>query len=167
MFLNDQRMIVVFFPVNLLKKNGEKYWAPFYNIGSSLIGLSSSASYCCYCQLLSLICSVTLNVRVTGRVARWFVFKPNLGKLWRVLQWKMLVYVNNTWSILRSFLKFYGHFVKFVVIWCIFPRFGILYKEKSGNPGHRQLLMKKNIITIMKCQGLSLLNIFKKRLRIN
>jgi hypothetical protein len=43
---------------------------------------------------------------------------------------------------------FYGHFenypaiwyfcvhlVHFVAIWYIFPRFGILYQEKSGNPG--------------------------------
>jgi hypothetical protein len=27
------------------------------------------------------------------------------------------------------------HLVYFVVIWYIFPRFGILYQEKSGNPG--------------------------------
>jgi hypothetical protein len=27
-----------------------------------------------------------------------------------------------------------GHLVYFVVIWYIFPRFGILYQEKSGNP---------------------------------
>jgi hypothetical protein len=32
---------------------------------------------------------------------------------------------------------FYGHLVYFVVIWYIFPRFGILYQEKSGNPGLR------------------------------
>jgi hypothetical protein len=30
---------------------------------------------------------------------------------------------------------FYGHLVYFVVIWYIIPRFGILDKEKSGNPG--------------------------------
>jgi hypothetical protein len=29
---------------------------------------------------------------------------------------------------------FYGHLVYFVVIWYIFPRFGISYQEKSGNP---------------------------------
>jgi hypothetical protein len=29
---------------------------------------------------------------------------------------------------------FHGHLVYFVVIWYIFPRFGILYREKSGNP---------------------------------
>jgi hypothetical protein len=30
-----------------------------------------------------------------------------------------------------------GHLVHFVVIWYILSRFGILYREKSGNPGHR------------------------------
>jgi hypothetical protein len=30
---------------------------------------------------------------------------------------------------------FYGHLVYFMVIWYIFPCFGMLYKEKSGNPG--------------------------------
>jgi hypothetical protein len=32
---------------------------------------------------------------------------PNLGKFWRVLQWKKLVYLMDTWSILRSFVIFY------------------------------------------------------------
>jgi hypothetical protein len=36
---------------------------------------------------------------------------PNLGKFWRVLRWKMLVYFMDTWSILRSFDIFYGHLV--------------------------------------------------------
>jgi hypothetical protein len=53
---------------------------------------------------------------------------PNLGKFWTVLQWKMIVYFMDTWSILRSFDVFYGHLV-------YFSRFGILYQEKSGNPG--------------------------------
>jgi hypothetical protein len=30
--------------------------------------------------------------------------------------------------------KCYGYLVYFVVIWYIFPRFGMLYQEKSGNP---------------------------------
>jgi hypothetical protein len=38
------------------------------------------------------------------------------------------------WSILRPLETFYGHLVYFVVIWYIFPRFGILDQEKSGNP---------------------------------
>jgi hypothetical protein len=29
---------------------------------------------------------------------------------------------------------FYGRLVYFVVTWYIFPRFGILYKERSGIP---------------------------------
>jgi hypothetical protein len=36
---------------------------------------------------------------------------PNLGKFWRVLRWKMLVYFMDTWSILRSFVIFNGHLV--------------------------------------------------------
>jgi hypothetical protein len=59
----------------------------------------------------------------------------NLGKLWRVLRWKMLVYFTAIWYVLWSFGIFYGHLVYFVVIWYIFPRFGTLYQEKSGNPG--------------------------------
>jgi hypothetical protein len=59
---------------------------------------------------------------------------PNLGKFWWVLQWKMLVFFMTIWSILRPLDIFYGHSVYLVVIWYIFPRFGILYQEKSGNP---------------------------------
>jgi hypothetical protein len=35
------------------------------------------------------------------------------------------------WNTLRPL----GILGNFVVIWYIFPRFGILYQEKSGNPG--------------------------------
>jgi hypothetical protein len=58
----------------------------------------------------------------------------NLDKYWTVLQCQMY--------ILWTFCLFYGHLmnfvailVYFVVIWYIFPRFGIFYQEKSGNPG--------------------------------
>jgi hypothetical protein len=62
---------------------------------------------------------------------------PKLVKFWRVLLWEILVY-------------FYDHLVYFtaignifwpfgiycgIYIWYIFPRFGIFYQEKSGNPG--------------------------------
>jgi hypothetical protein len=33
------------------------------------------------------------------------------------------------------FRVFHGHLVHFGVIWYIFPRFGMLYREKSGNLG--------------------------------
>jgi hypothetical protein len=59
---------------------------------------------------------------------------PNVGKFWKVLLWKILVYFMTIWIILRPLEIFYGHLVYFVVIWYIFPRFGILDQEKSGNP---------------------------------
>jgi hypothetical protein len=58
---------------------------------------------------------------------------PDLGKFWRVLQWKMMVYFMANWSILRQIGIF-------MAIWCILQRigifyghFGMLYQEKSGN----------------------------------
>jgi hypothetical protein len=36
---------------------------------------------------------------------------PDLGKKWRVLEWKMLVYFMVIWNILWSFGIFYGHLV--------------------------------------------------------
>jgi hypothetical protein len=56
-----------------------------------------------------------------------------LGKFWWALLWKILVYFMTIWSILRPLEIFYGHLVYFVVFWYIFPRFGILDQEKSGN----------------------------------
>jgi hypothetical protein len=44
---------------------------------------------------------------------------PNLGKFWRFLQWKMLVYLMAIWSIFRPFGIVYGHLV-------YFPRFGYI-----------------------------------------
>jgi hypothetical protein len=37
-------------------------------------------------------------------------------------------------STLRPNGIFYGHLVHLVVIWYIFPRFGMLHREKSGSP---------------------------------
>jgi hypothetical protein len=53
----------------------------------------------------------------------------NLGKFWRVLQWKMSVYfiaiwsmiVGTIWYILWPFGIFSGHLVYFMVIWYFFP----------------------------------------------
>jgi hypothetical protein len=58
----------------------------------------------------------------------------NFGTFLRALQWKMFVYFMDIGSILGPFDIFYGHLVYFVVIWYIFPRVGILHREKSGNP---------------------------------
>jgi hypothetical protein len=60
---------------------------------------------------------------------------PNLGKFCRVLLWKILglfydhlVYFTAIGNILWPFGIFCG------ILVC-FPRLGILYLEKSGNPG--------------------------------
>jgi hypothetical protein len=37
-------------------------------------------------------------------------------------------------GIFMAILSFYGHMVNVMVIWYIFPRFGMLNREKSGNP---------------------------------
>jgi hypothetical protein len=46
----------------------------------------------------------------------------------------MLVFFEAIWSILRPFGIFHYHLVNCMVIWYIFPRFGMLLQEKSGNP---------------------------------
>jgi hypothetical protein len=47
---------------------------------------------------------------------------PDCGKLWRGLQWKMLVYYKAIWSIFGyivwSFVIFYGYLVYFPVLVC-------------------------------------------------
>jgi hypothetical protein len=43
-----------------------------------------------------------------------------LGKFWRVLQCKILVYFKTIWPVLLLFEIFYGHSVYYVVIWYIF-----------------------------------------------
>jgi hypothetical protein len=69
-------------------------------------------------------------------VARWYIFKPkiqiwvNFEGSWNGRCW----YLRAILSILRTNDIFYGHLVHFVVIWYIFTRFGMLYREKSGNP---------------------------------
>jgi hypothetical protein len=64
---------------------------------------------------------------------------PNLDKFWGDFQRKILVYCMTIWSILRQLKIFYDHLIYFAVIPYISPRFGILYQEKSGNPGSRTI----------------------------
>jgi hypothetical protein len=60
---------------------------------------------------------------------------PDLGKFWRALEWKMLVYFMTIWNILWPFGIIFGRLVKFVAIWYIFPILVCLAQEKPGNPG--------------------------------
>jgi hypothetical protein len=68
---------------------------------------------------------------------------PILGKFWRDLKWKILVFFMAIWFIVWPFgllnghlvysmaiWSFYSHLVYFIVIWYIFP----CTKKKSGNP---------------------------------
>jgi hypothetical protein len=66
---------------------------------------------------------------------------PNLRKFWTALQWMMLVYFEDIRSILMPsgiFKK--KHLVYFLLIWSHFPRLDMLYKEKSGNPDHSDVV---------------------------
>jgi hypothetical protein len=51
----------------------------------------------------------------------------------------MLVHFTVIWYILWPFGIFCGHLVYVMVIWNIFPHFGILYLEKSGNPADSRI----------------------------
>jgi hypothetical protein len=59
---------------------------------------------------------------------------PNLGKFWRALYWKMLIYFMAIWNILRTFGLLHDRLVQFVLICYIYSGFGIIHEEKSGNP---------------------------------
>jgi hypothetical protein len=48
-------------------------------------------------------------------------------------------------SFLQPNGTLYSHLVNFVVIWYIFPRFGMLYREKSGNPGAYTTFVRDSI----------------------
>jgi hypothetical protein len=52
---------------------------------------------------------------------------PYLGKFWRALQYKRLLYFMAIWSVLRLFGIFYGCSINFFLFWYVASR-------KSGNP---------------------------------
>jgi hypothetical protein len=49
--------------------------------------------------------------------------------------WKIMLDFIAIWNIVPRFEIFYDHLVHFVFIWYIFSGLGIMYLEKSGNPG--------------------------------
>jgi hypothetical protein len=59
---------------------------------------------------------------------------PNLGKYWRALDGKMMVYLMAIWNILRTFEVCYDHLVHIVFSWYIFSGFGIMYQRKIWQP---------------------------------
>jgi hypothetical protein len=60
---------------------------------------------------------------------------PNLGKFWSALDRKILIYFMVICNISQTLETLYYRMVHFMFIWNIFSGFGIMYQEKSGNPG--------------------------------
>jgi hypothetical protein len=58
---------------------------------------------------------------------------PNLGKFWRALEWKGLVYGHTEYFTAIWYILW--PFGNVVIIWYIFLGLGILCQGKSGNPG--------------------------------
>jgi hypothetical protein len=58
---------------------------------------------------------------------------PNLGRFWRALQWKMLMYFMAYWSIEGPFVILCGQLLNFVAIWYIFP-FWYVVRRKIWQP---------------------------------
>jgi hypothetical protein len=91
-----------------------------------------------FCEQSLLIVAFLICLIDRYRVARWYIFKPKIPN-WANLEGPCN---GRCWYILWPFSLLYGYFVYavvimvyFVVIWSIFPRFGMFYREKSGNPG--------------------------------
>jgi hypothetical protein len=106
----------------------------------------------------SLLCFTALPQRMTQitlhqgcQIVHFQTKDSNLGKYWRVLQWKMLIYFISIWYSLRTFGIVFGHLVYFLVIWYICPRFGMLQREKSGNPGDYILSDNKDFVFRSDC----------------
>jgi hypothetical protein len=60
---------------------------------------------------------------------------PNLGKFCRALDWQMLIYFMAIRNILWRLDIFYDHLETFCIHLVHFSGYGIMYQEKSGNPG--------------------------------
>jgi hypothetical protein len=93
-------------------------------------------------------CPLRHAARAGCQMVCFLTQNPNLGKFWRGLDWKMLIYFLTIWNILPTFGVFYDPLVHFVFIWYIFPRFGIKYYKKSGNPGANPATTIYNVSTV-------------------
>jgi hypothetical protein len=87
---------------------------------------------------------------------------PNLGKFWRALNWKMLIYF-------VGISKFYGHFGCFMTIWYNLCSFGTFFpvlvsctKKNSGNPGAAYNIQRNARIAAFVLQPLIFLSLMRK-----
>jgi hypothetical protein len=66
------------------------------------------------------------------------IFSNQISQLGSILEGLVMedVGISNGYLVFLRLLDiFYEHLLYFLVIWYIYPRFGMLYQEKSGNPG--------------------------------
>jgi hypothetical protein len=76
-----------------------------------------------------------------------------VGKFWRVLKWKMLVYFKAIWSILQTFGIFCDHLEYFTAIWYIYPPFWYFALRKIWQPWHRKLGNERRWTQTWNCDG--------------
>jgi hypothetical protein len=97
-------------------QSGTRHWVKFETFGSLFKNISGHSGPDQGCQM---VCFQSKN--------------PNLGKFWRALNWKKLIYFVAIWNILLKFGMFYS-FGTICVHLVHFSCFGIMHQEKSGNP---------------------------------
>jgi hypothetical protein len=119
---------------------------PFF-CGRNVLCIACTIYLCTYVYMSSpiFLWPMKWHVTFTFRLPDGFfqTKNPNLGKFWRVLQWKILVYFMIIWSISRPFEIFCGHLVYFVVIWYIFPHFWYFVPRKIWQPWLKGFAMEK------------------------
>jgi hypothetical protein len=96
-------------------------WRKFKTcFGSQEAVLTQSDSFCLLQQGCQMVCFQTKN--------------PNLGKFLRVLQWKMMVYFIDTWSIYSILLYFMDiwYILVLVACWYLEPRKNLATLSYNG-----------------------------------
>jgi hypothetical protein len=86
----------------------------------------------------------------------------NLGKFFMFLQLKMSVYLMDTWSILRSFVIFYLHLGKLVVIWYLFPVLVFCTKKNLATliSSEKNSRIAENVFTVVAVKILPAKNMY-------
>jgi hypothetical protein len=68
-----------------------------------------------------------------------------LDIFWMTLEWKISGIFYGHSVFLKLFVKLFCRLVYFMAIWYIFYQFGVLYQEKSGNPGSTTIFQKQQV----------------------
>jgi hypothetical protein len=68
-----------------------------------------------------------------------------LGKFWRALDWKMLMYFTAIWNTLRTLGIFNHNLVHFVLVWYTFPVFVSCTKKNLATLGWATFFLLKNV----------------------